>query len=296
MSDDKTVTVIPSKDQLFENMLPETQAAAELGAKKLAGVQGVVVLVQYDIGTQVAKLLGSNRLKGLDREAVQEQMDMLGLFLYGKPARSTNLYDLRNVAVSFTRAFVKEQIGVPMADGSYLTWSHFKELQKIATDTDTGVASQLKVLTATRDNSWSANELRDQIKGTGAAKINRSGGRKPSVPKTLSAMLRKLSNLGNQTSNYIGEIRTEDSNTFLDELESLPLQDVTEKFAENIENTEESLLAARAQVQLALHDVKAAKKAAYAKIKEARKAEKARQKLEEKASSTSIAAKKKASK
>jgi hypothetical protein len=295
MSDEKTVTVLPSKDQLFENMLPETRAAAELGAKKLAGVQGVVVLVQYDIGTQIAKLLNSG-LEGCDKETVQEQMEILGMFLYGKPARSTNLYDLRNVAISFTRAFVKAQVSVPMSDGSHLTWSHFKELQKIATDTDAGVASQLKVLTATRDNSWSANELRDQIKGTGAAKITRSGGRKPSVPKTLSAMLRKLSNLGNQTSNYIGEIRTEDSNKFLEELENLATEDVTEKFAENIENTEASLLATREQVQLALNDVKAAKKAAFAKIKEAKKAEKARQKLEAKASSPSIAAKKKASK
>jgi hypothetical protein len=140
----------------------------------------------------------------------------------------STLYDLRNVAAAFEREFIKEQFTERLSNGGSLTWSHFKELQKV-----NDPKKQLSILKQVRRHSWSANELALELQGKKAAEVKRAGGRKPTMPKTPNAMLQKLFTSIQQSDNYLQAVGEPLESIFME----MAPADVSQQFVDNIDNT-----------------------------------------------------------
>lgn len=237
----KTKSVTPNKlvrldvkkqedrEAIFSEMDPTTQAIAlEVGKKLQVGFQ-VALLVQHDIGTSVLNLLNQEHLN-----EAQKKTEIRKLAAYWNLPTLTpaTIYDLSNVSAAFTRDFVKAQVEEKMSNGGYLTWNHFKELQKISSE-----KRQLALLKQVRRECLSANELALELQGNKEAEVKRSGGRKPKLPRTPVAMLQKIYTTIQLADNYLEAVAEPLDGMFME----MPPQDVSEQFVSNIKNTMERI-------------------------------------------------------
>lgn len=214
-----------ARETIFNEMAPVTKDVALEGLKRLQAGFQIALLVQYDLGTLVNSLHADEALnEAQKRREIQRLADY-----WNQPNLSpTTLYDLRNVSAAFERDFVKSQVEERMSNGNYLTWSHFKELQKIGSE-----KRQLAILKQIRQHCWSAKELALELQGKRESAIVRSGGRKPNLPKTPNAMLQKIFTSVQQTDNYLEAVAAPLDGIFLE----MPPQDVDTQFVENLDNT-----------------------------------------------------------
>ena len=225
----KTDLTVQERELIFEEMNEVTQIAATNGMKKLkAGVQ-VSVLIPYDLGTIINTVLEAEHLNESQKK---DELRKLAVYWNQPNMTLTTLYDLRNVAVSFDRDFINAQVQEPMTNGNYLTWSHFKELQKIGSE-----SKQLSILKKVRQQSWSSNELAFELQGKKQNQVKRSGGRKPTLPKTATGMLQKLYTTVQQADNFIEAVSEPLNTTFME----LPPDTVDITFVGNIEDTQGKL-------------------------------------------------------
>lgn len=210
---------VQNRNVLFERMDQITKQVAMAGIEKMQKGSKADLLVRYDVGELINKIFAAAHLTD---EQKDDEMTKLALY-WGQPIPS--LYDLRNVATSFTRQFLAEQVEEALGNGTYLTWSHFRELQKVKE------SKRLSVLKKVRQISLSAKELALELQGRGENQHNRSGGRSPVVPKTPIAMLQKLFTTVQQADNYLLAVQ--------EPLDALFAQDepVDAKFIENIVTT-----------------------------------------------------------
>lgn len=237
----KTKSVTPNKlvrldvkkqedrEAIFSEMDPTTQAIAlEVGKKLQVGFQ-VALLVQHDIGTSVLNLLNQEHLN-----EAQKKTEIRKLAAYWNLPTLTpaTIYDLSNVSAAFTRDFVKAQVEEKMSNGGYLTWNHFKELQKVGSE-----KRQLALLKQVRRECLSANELALELQGNKEAEVKRSGGRKPKLPRTPVAMLQKIYTTIQLADNYLEAVAEPLDGMFME----MPPQDVSEQFVSNIKNTMERI-------------------------------------------------------
>ncbi len=114
-----------------------------------------------------------------------------------------------------------------MANGQQLSWGHFRELQKLDGKT------QMRRLKQIRQNCWSTNELIQEIPGHDEAQVKRSGGRKPTLPRSPSAMLQKIFTTVQQTDNYLMAMSEPLGGVFME----MAPHDVSQRFVENLDNT-----------------------------------------------------------
>lgn len=224
-----TELTVQQREVIFEDMDKVTQKAAQDGLKKLQAGYQVAVLIQYDLGEIVNRIFDAEHLNETQQK---QEIKKLAAYWNQSNLNSSTLYDLRNVAASFDREFVKAQVEERMANGNYLSWSHFKELQKVDSET-----KQLAILKKIRQHSWSANELALELQGKKEAAIKRSGGRKPMLPKTPNAMLQKLFTTVQQADNYVTALSEPLDGIFLE----LSSSDVDDQFVENLNNTLERI-------------------------------------------------------
>ena len=237
----KTKSVTPNKvvrldvkkqedrEAIFSEMDPTTQAIAlEVGKKLQVGFQ-VALLVQHDIGTSVLNLLNQEHLN-----EAQKKTEIRKLAAYWNLPTLTpaTIYDLSNVSAAFTRDFVKAQVEEKMSNGGYLTWNHFKELQKVSSE-----KRQLALLKQVRRECLSANELALELQGNKEAEVKRSGGRKPKLPRTPVAMLQKIYTTIQLADNYLEAVAEPLDGMFME----MPPQEVSEQFVSNIKNTMERI-------------------------------------------------------
>jgi hypothetical protein len=237
----KTKSVTPNKvvrldvkkqedrEAIFSEMDPTTQAIAlEVGKKLQVGFQ-VALLVQHDIGTNVLNLLNQEHLN-----EAQKKTEIRKLAAYWNLPTLTpaTIYDLSNVSAAFTRDFVKAQVEEKMSNGGYLTWNHFKELQKVSSE-----KRQLALLKQVRRECLSANELALELQGNKEAEVKRSGGRKPKLPRTPVAMLQKIYTTIQLADNYLEAVAEPLDGMFME----MPPQEVSEQFVSNIKNTMERI-------------------------------------------------------
>ena len=225
-----TDLTVKARDIIFQEMDPVTQAAAQAGLLKVELGRKVAVLVSYDLGTIVNSVLEASHLN-----ETQQKQELKKLVAYWNQPElgPTTLYDLRNVAISFDREFVKAQAESPMANGQYLSWGHFRELQKMPTDTPAGVKAQMARLKQIRQHCMTVNELELEGQGRRDSEIKRMGGRKPSLPKTPTAMLQKIYTTVQLTDNYLQAMSEPLGGIFLE----MPPQDVDAQFVANIDST-----------------------------------------------------------
>jgi hypothetical protein len=216
---------VQQREIIFEDMDAVTQEAAQLGLGKIKTGAAVNVLVAYDLGAIVDTVYEAEHL---DDKQKKDEITKLSAYWNQPNLNRQTLYDLRNVSATFDREFVKAQVEERMSNGNYLTWSHFKELQKIG-----GEKRQLSTLKKIRQHCWSANELALELQGKKQAEVKRSGGRKPTLPKTPNGMLQKLFTSIQQTDNYVSAITEPVQSLFME----MPAEDYDEQFVENIDNT-----------------------------------------------------------
>jgi len=215
---------VKQRDVIFEDMDEVTKTAATEGAEKLKAGHQVALLISYDLGAIVNRVFEAEHLN----EAQQKQeVKKLSAFWNQPTLGLSTLYDLRNVAAAFDRKFIKDQSEERLSSGGYLTWSHFKELQKVRTE-----KRQLALLKQIRRHSWSANELALELQGKKDAEVKRSGGRKPTLPKTPNAMLQKLFTSVQLADNYVLAVSEPLGGIFME----MPISEVSEQFVENINN------------------------------------------------------------
>lgn len=217
------------REVIFDDMDAVTQEAALEGQKTFTQGMQVAAVLAWDLGNLVDSVYSAEHLNEAQRK---KEIKKLAAFWNQPDMNPTKLYDLRNVAVTFDRDFIQAQIEEPLANGGYLTWSHFKELQKVSNE-----KRQLTILKKIRKNSWSANELSLELSSKGESSIKRSGGRKPTLPKTPNAMLQKLFNTVGQSKNYISAITDPLQGVFME----MPADDVDDKFLESIDETLERI-------------------------------------------------------
>lgn len=217
---DKAMTV-KQRSALFEDMADVTKTVATEGFEKMQKGYKADLLVRHALGELINKIFNS---KDLDEAAAKEEVNKLAQY-WGQSYLS--LYDLRNVALAFTREFLAEEVQKSMSNGNYLTWTHFKELQKVKE------SKRIAVLNKVRQNSWSANELALELRGSGSVQNSKSGGRNPTVPKTPIGMLQKIFATVQHADNYLTVIQEPFNamQTNVDE-ESIDL-----RFIENLETT-----------------------------------------------------------
>lgn len=173
---------------LFKQMTPATQEIAnEFNEKIRKGVESSVK-VKYDIGAKLAVVVaeeneyGSNAVKLLAQYCAIEG---------GEPT----LYNLMNLAAAFTREYIVEQCSIPLADGKFLTLSHWLQLMKIKEP-----KKQESMLNRVRKENLSAGDLEKEVRAGagGNTKHARQGGRKPKAPSSPIVGLQKTFDLANK--------------------------------------------------------------------------------------------------
>jgi len=216
---------VKAREAIFEEMAPVTRDVALEGLKRLQAGYQISLLVQYDLGTLVNSIYSDETLNDAQKK---KEIQRLADYWNQPNINISTLYDLRNVSTAFERDFIKAQVEDRMSNGSYLTWSHFKELQKIGSD-----KRQMAVLKQIRQHCWSAKELALELQGKKESEIKRAGGRKPNLPKTPNAMLQKIFASVQQTDNYLEAVAEPLDGMFM---EMAPTE-FDERFVENLNNT-----------------------------------------------------------
>ena len=220
-----TELTIKAREAIFEEMAPVTRDVALEGLKRLQAGYQISLLVQYDLGTLVNSIYSDETLNDAQKK---KEIHRLADYWNQPNINPSTLYDLRNVSTAFERDFIKAQVEERMSNGGYLTWSHFKELQKIGSE-----KRQMAVLKQIRQHCWSAKELALELQGKKESEIKRSGGRKPNLPKTPNAMLQKIFASVQQTDNYLEAVSEPLEGMFM---EMAPAE-FDEQFVENLNNT-----------------------------------------------------------
>ncbi len=255
-----TELTVKQRNALFEDMDPITKQVAMSGIEKLQKGFKADLLVRYDVGELINKIFTANHL---DDNQKKEELNKLADY-WGQT--SLSLYDLRNVAIAFTRQFLVEQVEEGMSNGNYLTWSHFRELQKVKE------TKRLGILKKVRQNNLSAKELALELQGNRENTHMRGGGRNPGIPKTPIAMLQKLFTTVQQTDNYLVALQEpletlfsqEDSEASVDNklIENIATtMERVDMTIENLQKTRSHLDAVRSKaMHLSEHTAMAAKK------------------------------------
>jgi len=212
------------REELLQEMDHVTREAAQAGLRKIGSWHQIDMLLKYELGTIVNSVIEAKHLNETERN---NELRKLVAYWNESGMSVERLYDMRNVAARFTREFIKAQMDEPMANGQQLSWGHFRELQKLDSK------AQMRRLKQIRQNCWSTNELIQEIRGHDEAQVKRSGGRKPTLPRSPSAMLQKIFTTVQQTDNYLMAMSEPLGGVFME----MAPQDVSQRFVENLDNT-----------------------------------------------------------
>jgi hypothetical protein len=190
-------TEVMTQEALLANMKSEVQSLASIGWTKIKLVGSMDLMMLYDLG-EIVSMLTEN--KNLDEKS--KSLGVVQLATYWSMGHQkytpAMLYNLKTVPETFDRQFFSQQIEKPMANGELLTWSHFVELQKLE-----DAEEITDMLDHIRKECLSSRDLKMQIESEGSAKVKRFGGRKPKMPTSPTAALRKFKTTLQKSDNYI---------------------------------------------------------------------------------------------
>ena len=249
------------RDVIFDDMDSVTQHVANEGREKMVKGFQVQTLIAYDIGELLDDVMSAEHLNDAQKKNELKKL----LAYWNQPEMSlSKLYDLRNVSVAFDRDFIKEQVAEPLSNGNYLSWSHFKELQKISNE-----KRQLTVLKKCRKHGWSSNELALELASKNESSVKRSGGRKPTLPKTPNAMLQKLYTTVGQSHNYLSAVTEPLQGVFME----MSASDVDESFLDSIDNNLERIKETTADMKTAAAHLKKVRQRTVSVLKKAASAD-----------------------
>jgi hypothetical protein len=108
----------------YSEMLPPTQKVAKIVEDKLRKINRGCLLIAHDIGALMDKVIKNEGVYGTSAE--KEIARFTGL-----RGGHYRLYDLRKVAVAFSREALEEEAVTPMANGAYLDLDYFVEVSEL---------------------------------------------------------------------------------------------------------------------------------------------------------------------
>jgi len=185
------VPQVAKREGLLKAMTPELQKVAKSVEKKLATGRQGLVLIAYDIGAMVKRVIDDEPTYGA--KAVEQLADYLQ-----NNGGTTALYALRGFATEFTRESVKAEVVKLREDGQALETGHFLAICKVKSKKE-----QRKLFNRVRNECLSSKQLEAEIKACVETRNTRSSGRKPQQPKTPAAGLQKLYGQAQQLGNYL---------------------------------------------------------------------------------------------
>jgi len=195
---------------VYEKMTPELRKLAEKLAGMLAREAYGHLLIRYDMGVYIAKVIAEEARYGANA------VEQLATFLKMHP---NDLYDMRNVTIVFTREQVQALSGRRMADGNHLSYRHLVVLAKVKNKND-----RQRLLKATIEHGWSASQLAAEAAGVDKKNV-RKGGRKPAKPTSVIAgaqvLYESLLALNNRLESLKGPL--------FDEIDQMPPDKVDKK-------------------------------------------------------------------
>ncbi len=231
MSESKLVKTPADKArmEIWSKMTPETQKVAEHCEQLFAKSQAVSVVYLYQVGVHVCRMLkvGEKNESTYGTNAIQHVADYTN--------KTINLlYTLKNIALAFEEAYVREWSPKTNRNGDCLSINHW------------GLLAQLKNATEREGwlkkaihNSWSSKELQDHINASGVGKQSpgTSSGRTPNRPANPLLGLHKLTMMANTFINY----EENNSKFIFDVIDTLDASSVTDALAKKLEEADEAL-------------------------------------------------------
>jgi hypothetical protein len=188
---------VMTQEAIYSSMTKEVKQIASQGWNKIKLVGTMDITMLYDLGELVLELTENN---SIDDKSKLKGIAQLASYWSMGPQKYTPamLYNLRTVPETFEREFFISQLEKPMSNGELLNWSHFVELQKLEDQQEI-----LDMLDTIRNDCLSSRDLKIQIEGEGKAKVKRFGGRKPKMPSSPTAALRKFKSTLQKSDNYV---------------------------------------------------------------------------------------------
>jgi hypothetical protein len=239
MSSSLTVQEQERKDLLAEMREPTQKLAINL-EDRIGRVNTAGVLVQYDLGAQVAAAMDDPDKYG--------DMATRQIAAYLKiPGGVTTLTNLVNVSKAFDRKFIEAQVGEAMPDGRPLTITHFVALQRLD-----GSKARDKMLKRIRTECMSGQDVEAEVQASGRTKNVRKGGRKQKKPTSDLAGLQQLHAKSQQLDNYLPLM-----DDIFASLESISASKVTERTVERFNTATATLTKTRDDIQAALKRMEA---------------------------------------
>lgn len=186
----KILTPVQKKrQQVLQEMTPALKKVAANFDTKMTKAAVGNLTIAYNIGKIVTNVLASETKYGAN--AVEQLAAYMG---HGWSA--TKLYAYRDLASEYTEAKIKQLARAKMADGGHVTVSHCLAIIKVK-----GKAERQKLWRRAFDEGLSAESLKMEIAATEEKRNTRSGGRKPSVPKSVMGGAQEIFNLGQKINN-----------------------------------------------------------------------------------------------
>lgn len=184
-----TITPIDkARLSIFKKMTPATQEVAKEFEGKVGNAATGIIILQYSLGARVKAIVDDEGTYGSG--AVKQLAEYLAV-----KGGESYLYSLMNFSDTFEKDYVKQKSSIAMANGEYMTVTHWLQLMKISEE-----KAREKMLDRVYKESMSANDLEKEIRAGagGKTKNARQGGRKPKTPSNPMVGLQGIFALSNK--------------------------------------------------------------------------------------------------
>jgi len=111
------------REDVLASMEEKTRELAIQGGEKLVKIHAAGILLYYELGEMINEIAAD--------ETVDGDGEITKLAQYWGITNTNKLYEWRNVALNFDKAFLAEQARELLPNGREITFEHFKALRKV---------------------------------------------------------------------------------------------------------------------------------------------------------------------
>lgn len=227
-----------------------TDAARELAKSlesKLSKLSTTAIMVNYETGLKLSEALADEAKYGAN--LVEQLASYLG---YSNP---TTLYNCRNFAEAFEKAYIEELCKTPAANGMALTYSHFVAVLPLKKQ-----SQREKLLELAKKQGLSVTELLAEVRSRQES-ADKGGkgkrGRKQKMPASVEAGLSKIKSLSQKLDNFLVEILPE---AIVSRLEEISPDSVSERLLTSMDEAGKQLKQTQDDIASALIEIGDAQK------------------------------------
>lgn len=230
ISESQLKSMTKERREAFELLSPSAQRVALKVQDCVRVGYTAAVLVQYDMGIAICDILDDEEMTSAEKKT---ELKKLASFINQPKFNASALIDIANTSATFDRDFIKDQISRPMANGRFLTWTHFRELQRVESE-----KARTKYLEDVRKNCWSCSQLALELSADkDTAETSNITGRTPDIPKTPKSAVKKLQNVLVKANNYIETLQE----TLTSDYMKLKAEDVDDKLIDIVSETAQEI-------------------------------------------------------